>query len=1079
MGNNADGQLGVGSPEDEEKIWEPLAVPSLEGTCVIKACMSLKHSIWITQDGVVHSAGDNDDGQLGRVGKRIRPLKIDSIEHLPIEDAACGAGFTIMAARLDGRLLGVGRGERGQLGMGGADRDNKEKVKFSSALGDEQLLAVSAGEAHCAGLCRSGRVLTFGENRHGQLGLGDFVSTATPKPVAALQCRPVVSLCCGGSHTLARTATGLLWAWGCNEHGQLGLGDLRARFRPEQVKALRVSRCADIAAGNRHTLMLSERGLVFACGAGGSGQLGSGGIAEAEPYPRVVEALKEIGRSLLVACGHSHSLALVWNEDAEKESVYCWGLGSSGQLGLPRDSLQDRKMAPLPQRLRQLPPGARVVDIASGPLAHHTFLLLADSSTEPSAASESNGKPMPAPRHSLRTAIDADALLQMLRSLVGSNSDGQAGGARMKALTQAVGAAFSSVSVMNASFRDTTSKSLGLTEKSSGVDLLKVRRAYNTVVFELNSPELVATLGRATLSMCDELAKQRVPTDDPETLCVFLVLFENPLLLGEHRTALFPGFHLALQRLTAAVLSLPKDSQRLLFGWLKHLPSEYFARVVDVMQQYVTFTLTQVGQNRTDASAAVLMLQTLWEANREMKGILPERCFHNEAISQSDELQEHYTQWRQQQSLVFSYCKYPFLLNAEAKRRLLSFDSKLQMESAMQELVALTYRQGLPVEATFEQMVGFRVRREHLLSDFCGQLWWRLQNQRACLGLPLSVEFVGELGIDAGGLRKECLQLVLRQIYENTRIFYELEELPGLVWFRPGDSSDLLGDMSTLAEELSRLELYDSSWTSHLPEIVGAIVGLAGFNGIYLDLRLHPLIYRFLRDRSVSAGLEDLRAMHPMLHHSLTSLRSADISNLGLSWGTRLPGGDVSFNLSGGKKDVEAPLDVADVEDFINYYAEAALVGAMRQTIEGFVKMATDCMPVGAAFTLCTADDLELLLCGLADIGKFKELEATCTYINGYAADSEPVKFFWEVVHSMSEIMKRKLLLFCTGCDRVPIAGLKALGFTISRVSVELDHLPTANTCVNQLNLPGYTSHEMMRDRLCRALEHHIGFGFV
>lgn len=39
----------------------------------------------------------------------------------------------------------------------------------------------------------------------------------------------------------------------------------------------------------------SLRGLVFAFGAGGSGQLGSGGIAETEPYPKVVESLKEIG----------------------------------------------------------------------------------------------------------------------------------------------------------------------------------------------------------------------------------------------------------------------------------------------------------------------------------------------------------------------------------------------------------------------------------------------------------------------------------------------------------------------------------------------------------------------------------------------------------------------------------------------------------------------------------------------------------------------------------------------------------------------------------------------------------------
>lgn len=43
-------------------------------------------------------------------------------------------------------------------------------------------------------------------------------------------------VCCGASHSLARTASGLLWAWGCNEHGQLGLGDTKPRFRPEQVR---------------------------------------------------------------------------------------------------------------------------------------------------------------------------------------------------------------------------------------------------------------------------------------------------------------------------------------------------------------------------------------------------------------------------------------------------------------------------------------------------------------------------------------------------------------------------------------------------------------------------------------------------------------------------------------------------------------------------------------------------------------------------------------------------------------------------------------------------------------------------
>ena len=51
------------------------------------------------------------------------------------------------------------------------------------------------------------------------------------------------------------------------------------------------------------------------------------------------------GKCLQVACGHSHSLALVQNEESGKENVYAWGLGSSGQLGLAKEQLQDRESA--------------------------------------------------------------------------------------------------------------------------------------------------------------------------------------------------------------------------------------------------------------------------------------------------------------------------------------------------------------------------------------------------------------------------------------------------------------------------------------------------------------------------------------------------------------------------------------------------------------------------------------------------------------------------------------------------------------------------------------------------------------
>ena len=51
------------------------------------------------------------------------------------------------------------------------------------------------------------------------------------------------------------------------------------------------------------------------------------------------------------------------------------------------------------------------------------------------------------------------------------------------------------------------------------------------------------------------------------------------------------------------------------------------------------------------------------------------------------------------------------------------------------------------------------------------------------------------------------------------------------------------------------------------------------------------------------------------------------------------------------------------------------------------------------------------------------------------APHSQVVRWFWEVVHSLDEGRKKRLLAFVTGSDRVPIKGLAHLNppFVISR----------------------------------------------
>ena len=42
-----------------------------------------------------------------------------------------------------------------------------------------------------------------------------------------------------------------------------------------------------------------------------------------------------------------------------------------------------------------------------------------------------------------------------------------------------------------------------------------------------------------------------------------------------------------------------------------------------------------------------------------------------------------------------------------------------------------------------------------------------------------------------------------------------------------------------------------------------------------------------------------------------------------------------------------------------------------------------------------------------------------------------PCRWFWEVVHGMSDEEKSKLLAFSTGCGRAPVGGMAELNFIV------------------------------------------------
>ena len=149
---------------------------------------------------------------------------------------------------------------------------------------------MAAGDSHSLALMAEGALFSFGHGQYGQLGHGDRANQPWPKRVATLAKERIVRVAAGSSHSLALTAEGALFSFGWGEYGQLGHGDTANQLQPKRVAGLAKERMVSVAAGNTHSLALTAEGALFGFGCGEEGQLGHGDTAS-QLQPKRLAAL--------------------------------------------------------------------------------------------------------------------------------------------------------------------------------------------------------------------------------------------------------------------------------------------------------------------------------------------------------------------------------------------------------------------------------------------------------------------------------------------------------------------------------------------------------------------------------------------------------------------------------------------------------------------------------------------------------------------------------------------------------------------------------------------------------------------
>jgi len=303
---------------------------------------------------------------------------------------------------------------------------------------------------------------------------------------------------------------------------------------------------------------------------------------------------------------------------------------------------------------------------------------------------------------------------------------------------------------------------------------------------------------------------------------------------------------------------------------------EKFLNIIHNYQNFLLFVIMMNAEEHINRYKLINInisfmpiFEILYKVNETLKLIEPTE-FYNDFINRNVKVDfvlecKNYLKYiSNEDKYKFCWLKYYWVFDARAKSDTLCvYNNISQQEEFLSQIQNIGNQMLLNPIHPYLIM---KINRNEIIEDSLNFL----VNHQINFKKQLKVKFIGEQGIDEGGVKKEYFLLLVRQIFNPEYSMFTYSDKTRFFWFNP------------------------FSFESKIKyELIGIIFGLAFYNNVILDVKFPLVVYKKLLN--IKPTLNDLEEIDEELYRSYVFLLTTKERNLKEVLGTTFTAVSDSF----------------------------------------------------------------------------------------------------------------------------------------------------------------------------------------